>query len=274
MDLIRDYAVPIPTTIIAEILGVPAKDRHKFHRWSSSAITSTSSRWGMLFALPYGVAFVRYIRSLVKARRVNPEGDLVTALVRAEEAGDQLSEDELVAMIFLLLVAGHETTVNLIGNGTLTLLENPDKMNKLRDTPILIKAAVEELLRYNGPLETATERYARTDTRVAGVTIPRGELVLAVLASANRDEQQFEHADSLDLEREPNPHVAFGFGIHYCLGASLARLETQIAIATLLRRLPNLQVAIPPIALRWRRGLVLRGLESLPVRFAFTSRDS
>jgi cytochrome P450 PksS len=265
MDLIRDYAIPIPTTIIAELLGVPVKDRHKFHRWSSTAISSTSSRWGMLFALPHGVAFLRYIRNLVKAKRVNPEDDLVTALVRAEEAGDQLSEDELVAMIFLLLVAGHETTVNLLGNGTLTLLDNPDQMNKLQNNPALIKTAVEELLRYNGPLETATERYARMDTTVAGVTIPRGELVLAVLASANRDEQQFEHADRLDLEREPNPHVAFGFGIHYCLGASLARLEGQIAIATLVRRFPNFRLAVPSNTLRWRRGLVLRGLENLPV---------
>jgi cytochrome P450 PksS len=170
-------------------------------------------------------------------------------------------------MIFLLLVAGHETTVNLIGNGTLTLLESPDQMNRLRDNPALIKAAVEELLRYNGPLETATERYARMDTTVAGVMIPRGELVLAVLASANRDERQFKDGDRLDLGREPNPHLAFGFGIHYCLGAALARLEGQIAIATLLRRNPNLKLAIPSNTLRWRRGLVLRGLECLPVTF-------
>src|SRR5215472_483946 len=267
MDLVRDYAVPIPTTIIAEMLGVPVKDRHKFHHWSSATISATSSRWGMVLALPHGIAFLRYIRNLVKARRVSPEDDLVTALVRAEEAGDQLSEDELVAMIFLLLVAGHETTVNLIGNGVLALLENPDQMRKLRDNPALVKTAVEELLRYNGPLETATERYARTETTVAGVTIPRGELVLAVLASANRDERQFEHADRLDLGREPNPHLAFGFGIHYCLGAALARLEGQIAIATLLRRNPNLKLTIPSNTLRWRRGLVLRGLECLPVTF-------
>jgi cytochrome P450 len=274
MDLIRDYALQIPTTIIAEMLGVPIKDRLKFHRWSNAAIASTSSRWGVLRALPYAVAFLRYIRMLVKARRANPEDDLVTALVRAEEAGDQLSEDELVAMIFLLLVAGHETTVNLIGNGTLALLENPDEINRLRDNPALIKTAVEELLRYNGPLETATERYTREDTTVAGVTVPRGELVFAVLASANRDEQQFEDADRLDLGREPNPHVAFGFGIHYCLGASLARLEGQIAIATLLRRIPHLKTAIPSNALRWRRGLVLRGLESLPVTFTGNSARS
>jgi cytochrome P450 len=203
MDLVHAYALQIPTTIIAEMLGVPVRDRLKFHRWSSTAISSTSSRWGMLFALPHAIAFLSYIRSLVKGRRVNPEDDLVTALVRAEEAGDQLSEDELVAMIFLLLVAGHETTVNLIGNGALALLENQDQMDRLRDNPVLVKVAVEELLRYNGPLETATERYAREDTAVAGVKIPRGEMVLAVLASANRDERQFEQPEKLDLGREP-----------------------------------------------------------------------
>jgi len=192
---------------------------------------------------------------------------LVTALVRTEEAGDQLSEDELVAMIFLLMVAGHETTVNLIGNGALTLVENPDQTSRLIGNPALIKTAVEELLRYNGPLETATERYARMDTTVAGVIIPRGEMVLAVIASANRDDRQFKDGDRLDLGREPNPHVAFGFGIHYCLGAALARLEGQIAIATLLQRNPNLKLAIPSNTLRWRRGLVLRGLECLPVTF-------
>jgi cytochrome P450 PksS len=180
-----------------------------------------------------------------------------------------LSEDELLAMIVLLLVAGHETTVNLIGNGVLALLENPDQLDRLHNDndPALIKSGVEELLRHSGPLETATERYPREDTSVAGVTIPRGELVFAVLASANRDEQQFENPDRLDLGREPNPHVAFGYGMHYCLGASLARLEAQLAIATLFRRVPNLKLEIPSNSLRWKRGLVLRGLESLPVRF-------
>jgi cytochrome P450 PksS len=267
MDLIYDYALQIPTTIIAEMLGVPQKDRLKFHRWSSGAISASASRWGILAAIPPMMAFMRYVRSLIKARRANPEDDLITALVRAEEAGDKLSEDELLAMVVLLLIAGHETTVNLIGNGTLALLENPDQLDRLRKDSTLIKAAIEELLRYTGPLETATERFAREDTTVAGVTVSRGELVFAVLASANRDEQQFEHADRLDLGREPNPHVAFGQGIHYCLGAPLARLEGKIAIATLLRRTANLKLAVPANAIRWKRGLVLRGLESLPVVF-------
>jgi cytochrome P450 PksS len=268
MDLIHDYALQIPTTIIAEMLGVPVKDRLKFHRWSSAGVSSSSSRFGMLKAIPYIMAFVRYVRLLVKARRVKPEDDLISALARAEEAGDQLSEDELLAMIVLLLVAGHETTVNLIGNGALALLEHPDQLSRLHNDPTLIKSGIEELLRHNGPLETATERYPREGTSVAGVKIPRGELVFAVIASANRDEKQFEHADRLDLGREPNPHVAFGQGVHYCLGAPLARLEAQIAIATLLRRMPDLKLAVPPNQLRWRRGLVLRGLEALPVEFS------
>ena len=171
-------------------------------------------------------------------------------------------------MVSLLLIAGHETTVNLIGNGMLALMEHPAEMDQLRDDPGLIKPAVEELLRYDGPLETATERYAREDVTIAGVTIPRGEMVSAVLASANRDERQFDHPDELDLTREPNRHLAFGLGVHFCLGAPLARLEGQIAINTLLRRIPDLRLAVPRRALRRRPGLVLHGLQSLPVAFA------
>jgi len=267
-DLVRDYAVGIPTTIIAEMLGVPVKDRLKFRKWSNAGAAASASRLGVLKAIPELAFFIRYIRSLVKMRRAKPEDDLISTLVRAEEAGDHLSEDELLAMIVLLLIAGHETTVNLIGNGVLALLENPSQLDKLNNNPALIKSAVEELLRHNGPLETATERFSREDIRVAGVTIPRGDLVLAVLASANRDERQFDGADKLDITREPNPHVAFGFGVHYCLGAALARLEAQVAIATLFRRCPNVGLAVPSNALRWKRGLVLRGMESLPVSFA------
>ena len=221
----------------------------------------------MLKAIPSAMAFLRYIRRLVASRRADPRDDLVSALVQAEEAGEQLSEDELVAMVFLLLVAGHETTVNLIGNGMLALLKNPDQMERLRADPTLIKSAVEELLRYDSPLETATERYAREDVTIAGVTIPRGGLVYAVLASANRDERQFPDPDALDITREPNRHLSFGLGPHFCLGAPLARLEGQVAIGTLLRRLPDLRLAVAPESLRWRRGLVLRGLEALPVAF-------
>jgi cytochrome P450 len=169
-------------------------------------------------------------------------------------------------MGFLLLVAGHETTVNLIASGTLALLEHPDQMEKLKGDPSLIKSGVEELLRYTSPVELATERYAREDVEIAGKTIPRGELVLEVLGSANRDERHFEAPDALKITRDPNRHLAFGRGgVHHCLGAPLARMEGQIAISALLRRFPNARAAAASEALRWRRGLFLRGLRRLPL---------
>jgi cytochrome P450 PksS len=267
LNIIRNYALPIPTTIIAELLGVPVADRHLFHRWSSALLSAASSTWGLLNAIPNTWAMLRYIRTTIKKCRASPKDNLISALVQAEDAGDRMSEDELVAMVFLLLVAGHETTVNLIGTGILALLEHPDQLEKLRNKPRLIKPAVEELLRFASPVETATERYTREDVTIAGVTIPRGEMVLAVIASANRDERQFAAPDTLDIMREPNRHLAFGLGAHFCLGASLARLEAQIAIGTLLNRCQELQLTVAPQRLRWRRGLVLRGLEALPVAF-------
>ncbi len=262
LDLIHDYALPIPITIIAEMLGVPKKNQFKFQRWSKAIVSSNPSGWRLLRVIPHIWMFIRFIRKLVRARRAKPQDDLLNALVQAEEAGEQLTEDELLAMVFLLLVAGHETTVNLIGNGVLALLEHPDQMEKLRSSPSLIKPAVEELLRYGSPLETATERYAREDVTVSGCIIPRGSLILAAIASANRDERRFPAPDALDITREPNKHLSFGLGPHYCLGAPLARLEGQIAIGTLLRRTARI---VPPDKLRWRRGLVLRGLESVPL---------
>ncbi len=264
-DLIRDFAMPLPVAIIAELIGVPKQDGAKFQSWSNTLIASSASSWGIALTIPSMMSFMHYVRSLIKARRAEPRDDLTTALVQAEEAGEHLTEDELLAMIVLLLIAGHETTVNLIGNGTLSLLEHPEQLERLRGNPAGIKLAVEELLRYNSPVEMATERYASEDLIIAGETLPRGSLAFAVIASANRDERQFSNPDTLDLGREPNRHLAFGQGIHYCLGAPLARMEGQIAIATLLRRYPNLRLATPPAALRWRKGLVLRGLEALPI---------
>jgi cytochrome P450 PksS len=265
LDLIRAYAQPVPTTVIAQMLGVPVADRHRFQRWSQALVLAGASRWGVLLAVPHLWLFLRYVRKLIRARRAAPQDDLVSALVQAEEAGRQLSEDELVAMVVLLLVAGHETTVNLIGNGTLALLQHPDQLQKLRQDPDLIGSAVEELLRFTSPVETATERYARQDVTIAGVTVPRGGLVLPAIASANRDERQFADPDRLDVTRTPNRHLAFGLGAHFCLGAALARMEGQIALATLLRRAPGLRLAVDPGELRWRPGLVLRGLTTLPV---------
>lgn len=265
MELIREYAMPLPATIIAEILGVPQADRHSFQKWSNALIVASESPLFALRALLPVVSFLRYIRKLVRERRSKPADDLVTALVRAEEAGDKLSEDELLAMIFLLLVAGYETTVNLIGNGTLALLQHPEQLAKLRADPGLIASAVEELLRYTNPVSTTTDRYAREDLTIAGALIPRGALVMLVQASANRDERHFASPDTLDITRAPNKHLAFGWGAHYCVGAPLARLEGQIALNTLLRRCPGLRLAAPPATLRWRPGLEMNGLVALPV---------
>ena len=266
MDLIADFALPLPLTIIGRILGVPAKDNHKFHRWTKTLLSAGTNTNYVVF-IPIIMRFMGYLKKLIKERRAHPKDDLVTALVQAKDGSDKLSGDEVLAMIFLLLIAGHETTVNLIGSGSLALLEHPDQMEKLRSEPAIIKPAIEELLRFVCPVEMATERYAREDITIAGTTIPRGELVLAVIGSANRDANYFDNPDTLDVTRENNKHLAFGLGAHYCLGAPLSRLEGQIAISTLIRRMPNLRLSIAPDQIRWRGGIILRGLEALPVSF-------
>ena len=265
MELIHDYALQIPLTIICDILGIPEKDRPQFHRWTKNMVDHDDNRFAQLMLLPQILAMLRYMRRLIKQRRANPQDDLVSALAAAEAGGDRLNDNELLGMLIVLVIAGHETTVNLIGSGALALLENPDQLQLLRERPEVIKTAIEELLRYTSPVDQATERYAFEDVTLHGVTIPKGELVLAVLASANRDEQQFTDPDRLDLTRENNKHLAFGLGVHYCIGAPLARLEGQIAIQTLAARLPNLRLAATPGSLRWRPGLSVRGLEALPV---------
>jgi cytochrome P450 PksS len=266
MDLIKDFALPLPMTIITEILGVPRKDHDKFHKWSQAVVSLTSPS-PTLRVLPSVWKFIRYLRQFFKLRRRDPKDDLVSALIKAEEAGDKLNEDELLAMVFLLLIAGHETTVNLIGNGTLALIENPNEMNKLLSEPSLVKPAVEELLRYTSPVFTTTERYAREDTTIHGVTIPQGEMTLGVIGSANRDETAFENPNELQITREPNRHLSFGQGIHFCLGAPLARMEAQIAFTTLLQRVPNLRLTKPSSSLHWRPSIFLRGLAALPLKF-------
>lgn len=266
MDLVHAFALPLPLTVIAELLGIPTQDRSKFHIWSNNFLRPPSAV-NMVRIVPAIWSFMRYMRALVTERRAHPQDDLITALVQVEEAGERLNQDELMAMIFVLLVAGHETTVNLIGSGTLALLENPDQMERLRAQPELVKTATEELLRFTSPVETATERYANEDVEIQGVQIRKGELVFGVIASANRDERQFPNGDVLDLGRTDNKHLAFGQGIHYCVGAPLARLEGHIAFNTLLRRLPNLKLGVPSDKLQWRATPVVRGLEALPVRF-------
>ena len=268
MDLIDDYAFPLPITVITELLGVPSEDRNKFRAWTDVAVSGNgTAEYLETVLVPHMQAFSDYLLEMFEEKRENPKDDLISALVRAEEAGERLSEDELLGMVFLLLVAGHETTVNLIGNGTLALLQHPDQLEKLRNDPSRIKSAIEELLRYDGPLEASPERFAREDVAIGGTVIPRGEMVRVVIAAADRDPERFPDPDALDITRTDNKHLAFGKGIHHCLGAPLARMEGQIAIDTLLRRMPGLRLQEPTESMSWRPGMVMRGLQGLPVEF-------
>ncbi len=267
MDLVRDFALPLPVAVITEILGVPREDRGKFHKWSN-AIVAVNSLKPPISVIPNVWFFVRFLRRFFRLRRAQPRDDLTSALIQAEEAGDRLSEDELLAMAFLLLVAGHETTVSLIAGGALELLRHPGELEKLRREPALIASAVEELLRFTAPVFLSTERFARAEVTLHGVTIPRGGLVYGVIGSANRDAMVFQNPDQLDIARQNNRHLAFGHGIHFCLGAALARMEAQIAISTLVQRFPELRLAVPAEALRWQPSLVLRALKGLPVAFS------
>ena len=266
-DLVRGYASPIPVTVIAELLGIPREDRHRFHAVAvrSIQVTAPSGMLDIPMGLPYLWMLVRYFRKLFAERRARPGDDLVSALVQAEDTGDRLDEDELIGMSVLLLVAGFETTVNLIGSGALALLQHADQRARFVGEPALAGSAIEELLRFTSPVEMTTPRLAREDVTLSSVTIPRGAWVMGVLGSANHDESVFTDPATLDLARTPNPHVAFGQGRHFCLGAMLARMEAQVALTTLFERFPNLRLAQPAESLRWRKLLPLRGLAALPV---------
>ena len=265
MDLIDEYAFPLPIVVIAEMLGIPAADRDRFRAWSDAFVTPalTEAEWRQAERLLN--EFTDYLGEIFAARRKEPRNDLITALIQAEEAGDQLSEEELYSMVVLLIVAGHETTVNLIGNGTLALLRHPDQLALLQADPTLMPNAIEELLRYDGPVERATLRFAAEDLKLGGQQIRRGEALAVVLGSANRDAAQFDQPDTLDVTRDNSRHLAFGYGVHYCVGAPLARLEGRIALTTLLQRLPNLRLAVPVEELTWRFNPILRGMNHLPV---------
>jgi pimeloyl-[acyl-carrier protein] synthase len=267
MDVVEDLAYPLPVTVICELFGVPEADRDRFRAWSRELVRLLDplvADDALQRAMKARLALRDYLRDLIAERRVHPGADLLTALISAEDQGQQLSEAELVSMCVLLLVAGHETTVNLIANGTLALLRNPEARASLQADPELAGSAVEELLRYDSPVQF-TSRHALADLDIGGRRIRAGETVIGVLGAANRDPAQFPDPDRLDLARAPNRHIAFGGGIHFCLGAPLARMEARIAIPALLERLPGLELGPePPVR---RDTVTLRGLSSLPATF-------
>lgn len=265
MDLIDDYAFPLPIIVIAEMLGVPAADRHRFRAWSDAFVSPARNEAEWRQAEQLLIEFTDYLGEVFAERRQHPRQDLITALLQAEEAGDKLSEEELYSMVVLLIVAGHETTVNLIGNGTLALLQHPAQLAQLKADPALMPNAVEELLRYDGPVVRATLRFATEDTLLGGQLIRRGQAISVALTSANRDESQFPDAETIDFARNTERHLAFGFGIHYCVGAPLARMEGRIALNTLLQRCPHLRLTTAVDTLSWRFNPILRGLQHLPV---------
>jgi cytochrome P450 len=270
MNLVEDFAYPLPVVVICELLGVPVADQERFRGWGLDiargldAILLPPDSDVSERSMASRRALTSYFRALIAERREAPRADLLSGLIAAEERGDSLTEEELLATCILLLIAGHETTVNLVANGTLALLRHPAELRRLRENPGLIASAVEELLRYDGPVQR-TARVASEDIEIGGRTIAAGDMVLPFLGAADRDPAQFPDPDRLDLARIDNRHLAFGWGIHFCLGAPLARVEGQIAINALVQRLPKLALATEtPV---YRHSLTLRGLASLPVAF-------
>ncbi|MEB3964880.1 cytochrome P450 [Streptomyces kunmingensis] len=269
-DLIHDFAFPLPIYAICDLLGVPREDQDDFRDWAGMMIRHGGGPRG---GVARSVKKMRgYLAELIRRKRSDPGDDLISGLIRASDDGEHLTENEAAAMAFILLFAGFETTVNLIGNGTYALITHPDQRERLQRALAegdagLLATGVEELLRFDGPVELATWRFATEPLTIGGRSIATGDPVLVVLAAADRDPARFADPDALDLSRRDNQHLGYGHGIHYCLGAPLARLEGQTALGTLLTRLPDLRLAQDPADLRWRGGLIMRGLRTLPVEF-------
>ncbi|GAA4830119.1 cytochrome P450 family protein [Saccharopolyspora rosea] len=263
VDLLDAFAFPLPIRVICELLGVDESRRSDFRAWTNAILDATEDRARADEAIG---EMTRYLVELIEAKRERPADDLLTALLQVSEDEDRLSVQELVSMVFLLLVAGHETTVNLIGNGVLALLRHPDQWAALRADPDLVDGAVEEVLRYDGPVMHGTFRHTTAPVRLGGVEIPEGEAVWVGLSSANRDPRQFPDPDRFDIGRDAHGHVAFGHGIHFCLGAQLARLEGQVALRRVVERFPDLRLAGSPDDVQWRFSSVIHGLRELRVR--------
>ncbi|MDN5856147.1 MAG: cytochrome P450, partial [Actinomycetia bacterium] len=261
VDLLARYAFPLPVQVISELLGVPAADRDEFGTWSATMLDERAPGEQMAAS----AELTGYLGRLVDGKRSRPDGALISALVEVAEDGDRLSQAELVGMAFLLLVAGHETTVSLIGNAVCALLTRPDQLELLHGRPDLLPGAVEEFLRWDTSVHNAPVRFAAEDVEIAGTIIPAGAVVYLTLGAANRDPARFACAGELQLDREPSGHLAFGHGLHHCLGAPLARIEAEVAIGALLAARPRFSLAVDPDELRYRRSVMIRGLTTLPV---------
>ncbi|MFF3984612.1 cytochrome P450 [Streptomyces sp. NPDC001797] len=264
-DLIAAYAAPLPIAVICELLGVPEGDRPDFRSWTDALVVPDPTRPGR--AKEAVGALLAFFAGLLARKRAEPADDLLSAMIAVRDEEDRLSEDELMSLAFLILFAGYENTVHLIGNATLALLENPGQLAALRADPARLGPAVEELVRYDGPAPLAIRRFPTEDVVIGGVTVPAGETVLLSLAAAHRDPRRFPEPDRLDLGRDATGHLGLGHGIHYCLGAPLARLETEIALGALLARFPRLELDVPVDGLEWRPSMRTRGLRALPVRY-------
>ncbi|BBC36593.1 Cytochrome P450 [Streptomyces graminofaciens] len=264
-DLVAEFAVPLPITVICDLLGVPGDSRLDFRAWTDALVAPDPADPDR--AKHAVAAMLAYFPQLMADKRRMPGNDLLSDLVNVRDGSDRLTEDELTSLAFLILSAGYENTVQLIGTAVLALLDHPEQLAALRDDPAKIEGAVEEFARFDGPALLAIRRFPVEDVEIDGVTIPAGETVMLSLASANRDPARFRDPDHLDVDRRDGGHLALGHGIHYCVGAPLARLETQIAVSTLLRRFPALELDVPRDELRWRPSMRARGLVALPVRF-------
>ncbi|MFE2410213.1 cytochrome P450 [Kitasatospora sp. NPDC059408] len=264
-DLLAAYAAPLPITVICDLLGVPEDDRHDFRAWTDALITPDPER--PQDAKAAVGAMLAFFTGLIERKRSAPADDLLSDLIAVRDAEDRLSEDELTSLAFLILFAGYENTVHLIANAVLALLTHPEQLAALRAEPALVEGAFDEFARFDGPAPLSIRRFPREDVTIGGVTVPAGETVLLAIASANRDPDQFADPDRLDLRRRESGQLSLGHGIHYCLGAPLARLETEIALGALLRRFPDLALDVPVEQLRHRPALRARGLLELPVRY-------
>ncbi|PGK78405.1 cytochrome P450 family protein [Bacillus thuringiensis] len=267
LNLVDDYSFPLPIIVISEMLGIPKEDQAKFRIWSHAVIASPETPEEIKETEKQLSEFITYLQYLVDMKRKEPKEDLVSALILAESEGHKLSARELYSMIMLLIVAGHETTVNLITNTVLALLENPNQLQLLKDNPKLIDSAIEEGLRYYSPVEVTTARWAAEPFQIHDRTIEKGDMVVIALASANRDETVFENPEVFDITRENNRHIAFGHGSHFCLGAPLARLEAKIAITNLFNRMPELKIKGNREEIKWQGNYLMRSLEELPLTF-------